>query len=120
MRTRFEIPQGFTDEVRFFRYLPLRSLLILLLVAIPGIILFKLLSPFGLGIYVFFAWVIIEFVIVAATIVPIPLERWKDGGGLTYERYITKKLLRRRKKELYIKGYKQMEYEEELNHDLYD
>ena len=68
----------------------------------------------------FFAWVIIEFVIVAATIVLIPLERWKDGGGLTYERYITKKLLRRRKKELYIKGYKQMEYEEELNHDLYD
>lgn len=79
MRTRFEIPQGFTDEVRFFRYLPLRSLLILLVVAIPGIILFKLLSPFGLGIYVFFAWVIIEFVIVAGNDRTDPvgkMERW--------------------------------------------
>ena len=117
---RFEIPQGFTDEVRFFRVLPLRSLLVLLIAAIPGVILFKLLFPFGIGIYVIIVWAMIELAVVASTIIPLQMERWKDGGGLTIERYLTKKLLRRRKKELYTKGYGQMKYEEEMHHDLYD
>lgn len=31
MRTRFEIPQGFSDEIRYFRFIPLKSLIILLI-----------------------------------------------------------------------------------------
>ena len=120
MRTRYEIPSGFTDEVRFFRIFPLRSFLILLLTAVPGFGLFKLLSPFGIGLYVFFFWIMVEGIVVGATIIPIPVERWKDGGGVTYEIFLLRKFLRRHKKSLFIKGYNQLQYEEELNHELYD
>lgn len=120
MKTKFEIPQGFSDEIRYFRFFPLRSLIILLATAAPGFLVVKLCGYFGFSLQAIIIWIFIEAVIVGSTIIPKPRERWKDGGGVTYDRLLVRKLIRRRSRCLYIKGYNQLQYDEEVAHDLSD
>ncbi len=120
MRTRFEIPQGFSDEIRYFRFIPLKSLIVLLLVAIPGFLVMKICSYFGLMLPAVVIWVLVEALIVGSTMIPKPRERWKDGGGVTYDRILARKWIRKHSRCLYIKGYAQLQYEEEVAHDLLD
>lgn len=120
MRTRFEIPQGFSDEILWFRFFPMRSLMVMLALAVPGFFLIKLLSPFGITMYVFIIWFFIEAVVVASTMIPVPVDRWRNGGGVTYDRLAVRILIRKLSRCLYIKGYDQLRYEEELKHELSD
>ena len=112
MRTRYEIPQGFTDEIRYFRFVPLRSLLVLLLTAIPGLVLVKIMSYFDLVLPTVIVWIFVETVIVGSTMIPKPRERWRDGGGVTFDRLFLRKLIRRHTRCLYIRGSGQKDGEE--------
>ena len=113
MKYRYEIPQGLTDEIRWFKYFSLRSLIILVCVAAAGIPIIMLLDCLNITVYLIVFWAFFTIMITLSTMVRIPNTNWLNGGGEYIDQYLIKRLIRKRKRCLYIKGYHQLEYEME-------
>ena len=57
-------------------------------------------------------WVVLTILITALTLVKIPNSNWLRGGGEYVDQFLLKIFIRNQKKCLYIKGYNQMNYEQ--------
>ena len=62
MKYRYEIPQGLTDEIKWFKYFSLRTLIIAVIVAAIGIPIIMLLDRFGITVYLIVFWAFITIV----------------------------------------------------------
>ena len=60
MKHRYEIPQGLTDEIKWFKYFSIRSLIILLCVAALGIPVVMVLGNLGITVYLIVFWVFLS------------------------------------------------------------
>lgn len=114
MKTRYEIPQGLTDESRWYKYFSLRSLIICLCVAGVGILIGNLIKGLGITIYFIVFWTVITIFITVLTMVKIPNSNWLRGGGEHVDQFVLKVFIRNQKRCLYIKGYDQMKYEQRV------
>ena len=112
MKYRYEIPQGLTDEIKWFKYFSLRTLIIAVIVAAIGIPIILLLDRFQITVYLIVLWAFITIVITLSTMVRIPNTNWMNGGGEYIDQFLIKRLIRKRNRCLYIKGYDQVIYEE--------
>lgn len=112
MKYRYEIPQGLTDEIKWFKYFSLRTLIIAVIVAAIGIPIIMLLDRFGITVYLIVFWAFITIVIALSTMVRIPNTNWMNGGGEYIDQVFIKRMIRKRNRCLYIKGYNQVVYEE--------
>lgn len=112
MKYRYEIPQGLTDEIKWFKYFSLRSLIICICVAGLGVPLIKALGGLGITVYLIVGWAFVTIVITLATMIRIPNTNWLKGGGEYIDQYLLKRVIRKRNRCLYIKGYNQVVYEE--------
>ena len=112
MKTRYEIPQGLTDESRWYKYFSLRSLIICLCVAGVGLLIGNLIKGLGITIYFIVFWVVLTILITALTLVKIPNSNWLRGGGEYVDQFLLKIFIRNQKRCLYIKVYNQMNYEQ--------
>ncbi len=118
MRLTYEIPQGFTDEIRWFRFFSLRSLLVMICIAAPGILFIRFFSSFGGTLFLIIFWFFVVASVTGLTMIKMPGSQWLGGGGEYLDQILMKRLIRSHKKCLYIKGYKQQEYEEEERRKL--
>lgn len=115
MRLRYEIPTGFDEEIRWLKFFKKRSLIVLLVVLSVGFLLGKFLAaPFGLTLYFFIFWLMVTIVVTGSTMLKMPSDNWLLGGGEYLDQILVKRLIRKKKRCLYIKGYSQtaMELEE--------
>lgn len=112
MKYRYEIPQGLTDEIKWFKYFSLRTLIVAIVVAAVGIPIIILLDRFQITIYLIVFWAFITIVITLSTMVRIPNTNWMNGGGEYIDQFLIKRLIRKKNRCLYIKGYDQVIYEE--------
>lgn len=113
MNLRCEIPQGFSEETRWFKFLSQRSLVVMLVVAAPGFVFLKLFSSMGLTVQYIVLWAFAVLFITALTMVKMPNTRWMEGGGEYIDQLLLKRTIRKKNRCLYIKGYHQLKYEEE-------
>lgn len=113
MRLTYEVPQGFTDEIRWFRFFPLRSLIVMLCTAAPGLVGLRMLSFLNKSLTIIILWSFVVVVVTGSTMIRIPNTEWLSGGDQYIDQYLIKRLIRRKKRCLYIKGYDQLRYEEE-------
>lgn len=116
MRRSYEIPQGLTDEIKWYKYFTLRSLIVGICVGGLGVPIIKCLSGLGITIYLIVVWILLTMAITFLTMYRIPSTNWLNGGGEYIDQYLLKRLIRRKKHCLYIKGYNQLIYEER-NHE---
>ena len=114
MKYRYEIPQGLTDEIKWFKYFSLRSLIICIGVAGMGVPVIKLLSGLGVTVYLIVFWAFLTILVTLTTMVRIPNTNWMNGGGEYIDQFLVKRLIRKRDRCLYIKGYNQALYEEQV------
>lgn len=112
MRTRFEVPAALGKKAKWYKYFSLRSLLIGLSVAGIGILIGKLISKFGIGLYFGVFWALLTIVVTGLTMIEIPNTNWMGGGGNTVDFFLIKRFIRKKDRCLYIKGYNQCLYEE--------
>lgn len=96
----------------------MRSLIVLLVTAAPGIFLIKLFSGLGITLYLIILWVFIVAIITGCTMIRKPSSNWLTGGGEYIDQILLKKYIRKKKRCLYIKGYNQLAYEEKMKQDL--
>lgn len=113
MKLTYEIPQGFTDEIRWFRFFSLRSLIVMVSVAAPGIVLIRCFRSLESTLMLIVFWFFVVAVITALTMIRMPGSRWLGGGGEYLDQILVKRILRCRKRCLYIKGYGCTKNEEE-------
>ena len=113
MKYSYEVPQGLTDEIKWFKYFSLRSLIVCVCVAGVGIPVIKLLGGLGITVYLIVFWVFLTIAVTLITLVRIPNTNWMNGGGEYIDQVLIKRLIRRRNRCLYIKGYNQVVYEEQ-------
>ena len=111
MKYRYEIPQGLTDEIKWFKYFSIRSLIVLIAVGALGIPITMILGRLGITIYVIVFWIFFTITITLMTMIKIPNTNWLNGGGEYIDQYLMKRLIRKRQRCLYIKGYNQLTYE---------
>ena len=111
MKHRYEIPQGLTDEIKWFKYFSIRSLIILLCVAALGIPVVMVLGNLGITVYLIVFWVFLTIMITLMTMIRIPNTNWMNGGGEYIDQYLIKRIIRKKHRCLYIKGYDQLNYE---------
>lgn len=112
MRTRFEVPAALGKKAKWYKYFSLRSLLIGLCMAGIGILIGKLVSKIGLGLYFGIFWALLTIVVTGITMIEIPNTNWMGGGGNTVDIFLIKRFIRKKNRRLYIKGYNQCLYEE--------
>lgn len=120
MRHNYEIPQGLTDEIKWYNYFTLRSLIICLCVAGLGIPVIKLLSGLGITLYLIVLWGLLVIMVGFFTTYRIHNTNWLSGGGEYLDLYLIKRLIRKKRRCLYIKGYNQLFYEERNREALRD
>lgn len=113
MKYSYEVPQGLTDEIKWFKYFSLRSLIACICVAGLGIPVIKLLDRFGITIYLIVFWVFLTIAVAMINLIRIPNTNWMNGGGEHIDQVLIKKMIRRKNRCLYIKGYNQVVYEEQ-------
>lgn len=113
MKLRYEIPQGFSDEIKWFKFFSMRSLIVLIAVSTPGVFLIRLVSGLGITLYMIVFWVILAGVVTSLTMFRIPSSSWLTGGGEYIDQVLIKRLIRRKTRCLYIKGCHQHLYEAE-------
>ena len=112
MMTRYEIPQGLNEEIRWFKYFSLRSLIIALCTAGIGILIGNLIKGLGISLYFIVFWIALTIAVTALTLFKIPNSNWLGGGGEYIDKHLIKILIRKRNKCIYLKGYNQQLYEQ--------
>lgn len=103
-----ELPSGFKDEEKWFKFFSKRSFIILGVTFAITIFLVKFFELFGLGGLGGVIGGVIMVVFVGLSMVPVPYSDYMKGGGQTFDRRIFKAMLRKRKKSkvIYIKRYR--------------
>lgn len=117
MKLRYEIPQGFSDEIKWFKFFSMRSLIVLLGTAAPGVLFIRLFGSAGITLYLIVFWVLVTGCVTACTMFRLPASRWVSGGGEYIDQILIKRLIRKRKRCLYIRGYAQLSCEEKEDGD---
>lgn len=113
MRLTYEIPHGFSEEVRWFKFFPMRSLKALVCSAAPGVFLIRLFQSLKATVPFLVFWGFVVLLVTGSTMFPVPRSRWLAGGGEYVDQIVIKRYIRKRKRCLYIRGYDQLGYEEE-------
>lgn len=113
MKLRYEIPQGFSDEIKWFKFFSMRSLIVLIATAAPGIFLIRFFSGLGITLYLIVFWTILTGTVTGLTMFRMPSSNWLGGGGEYIDQVIIKRFVRRKSRCLYLKGYNQFIYEAE-------
>lgn len=102
-----EIPEEFSDEEKWFKFFSIHSLIVL--AAGLGIAagLAKLISLIYTAAFVpvMLMGAVVTIIIVIFTMVPRSDTEWLRGGGQSYAKYFTKRILRKMNKRLYVLGY---------------
>lgn len=113
MKLKYEIPSGFSEEVKYFRFFTVRTLCVMGVVAFPGVLLIRFMTAVGLTVKFLVFWGVLTAICTVATMIPIGQSKWMEGAGNMIDQYLLKKFIRSRKRCLYIKGYNELQYEEE-------
>ncbi len=92
------------DEEKFLKIFSKKSLAFCLIACLPGVVIYRLLAAFGLGIVGLLLWAALVITTFIATSYVLPVEnyRYKGGGQPLYIVWI-RKLYRKWNKNLYIK-----------------
>lgn len=115
MNGRFEVPREFdsTDD-KYLKIFSLTSLLVLMVMVALSVMLCKLFVFFGVPpMPVIAVCSIITVIVTATTMIPIPADNYMSGGGNTVAQAIMKRLIRRRARCIYVKGYNQYRLDSE-------
>lgn len=109
---RYNIPSEFTDEDRWFKYFTKKDLLVIVVTGILTGVLFKLSASLINKPYV---GLIIGLIIMGASLfccmVRKPETLYLTGGGQTLATIILRRLIRRKNRVIYVRGYNEQEDE---------
>lgn len=102
-----EVPSEFKDEELWLKYFPKRSFYILGITFGIAVGLWKFFSLFQIGIVGIILGVICMVFCTGASMIPVNPNKYMEGAGLNYDKYILRRLYRRRKKNrvIYVKHY---------------
>lgn len=106
----YSIPSEFSDEDRWFKYFTKRDLGVLVTTGAFTVLLFKLTdSLFGKPLIGLIIGVIIVLISMACSMVKLPDTLWLKGGCQPIATILLRRLIRRKKRVIYVKGYREEE-----------
>lgn len=112
MKLTYEIPQGFSDEIKWLKFFHTRSIKMLAITVAPGLVMARFLHSFKALVVFIAVWSLLVLILTGSTMVAMPASRWINGGGQYLDQLALKRMLRSKNRCLYVKGYNQTAYEE--------
>jgi len=112
MKLTYEIPQGFSDEIKWLKFFHTRSIKMLAITVTPGIVIARFLHSFRVLLVFIAFWALLVIILTGSTMIKMPASRWLNGGGQYFDQLALKKFIRSKERCLYVKGYNQTDYEE--------
>lgn len=104
---RHNVPGEFNSETKWFRFFSNKQLAFLVVALFVLYLCYKVSVNFtGRGFFGVLVGLIIGAVIVAPSMIPIPQTEFLKGGGLTIDIILIRRWIRKRKKCIYVKGWK--------------
>ncbi len=112
MKLTYDIPQGLTDEVKWLKFFHTRSIKVLAITGIPGVIIARFIRSFRVLVVFLVVWFLFVAICTIPTMILMPASWWLNGGGEYLDQIVLKRYIRKKSRCLYIKGYNQADYEE--------
>lgn len=104
---RHNVPGEFHSETKWFRFFSNKQLGFLVVALFVLYLCYKVNVNFtGHGFFGVLVGLNIGAVIVAPSMIPIPQTEFLKGGGLTIDIILIRRWIRKRKKCIYVKGWK--------------
>lgn len=102
-----DVPSEFKDEELWLKYFPKRSFYILGITFGIAVALWKILSLMHIGVVGIVFGAMIMVFCTGTSMIPVNPNRYMEGAGLNYDKYILRRLYRMRKKNrvIYVKHY---------------
>lgn len=106
MALREEVPREFSDDARWYKFFTNQMFAATLIILVAGRILYAFLAKFHLGIVGIVITGIIWIVTLILLGVPVPKGNLTGGSGLILGQVLIRLWIRKKKRVIYIKGYK--------------
>lgn len=115
-----ENPSDFENEELWLKYFPPRSFAVLVIGLFISSLLYRLLNLFRLGIVGMIIGFICTIAVVALTMIPIRSTEYLKGAGLSLDKYLYIKWLRKKDKCIYCRFYSEDVIDELHRKRIYD
>lgn len=102
----YPIPSEFNDEDKWLKYFSKKSMVIICIMLGNLYALYRMLALVHLELVGVILGVLLGTLVVLFSMLPVPSENYLKGAGQTYDILLLKILYRRRRKVIYIKGYR--------------
>lgn len=117
-RITYDIPPEFTDDEKWLKFFSTKQAKVFVASGVAAVVTAKICSLFGnaaAGIVMGILFMAVCLILVS---VPIPVENYLKGGGLTLDILLARRYIRWRNKGIYVLGYRDYADEEEKQWDL--
>lgn len=107
MSMRHHVPGEFVNETKWLKFFGTKQLILIGVGAAVTYVCYKVSTFFGLGGAVgILTGLVLGIIIVAPSMIPIPETQFLKGAGSTVDVIFVRWLIRRRKRVIYIRGWK--------------
>ena len=117
-RITYDIPPEFTDEEKWLKFFSTKQAKVFLATGMITVALSKICGIFGNAAVGAVTGIFFMTVCLVLVSIPIPVENYLKGGGLTLDIVLARRYMRWRNKGIYVLGYHDYADEEEKPWDF--